>query len=91
MVVDALSRKDEDVEALLYALSIIQPGWIIESREEWKSDPLVWTFIQQLQKDPMYQILLCGRMIHYGIMITYISVRNPNSNKRCLWNYTPPR
>jgi hypothetical protein len=28
MVVDALSRKDEDVEALLCALSIIRPNWI---------------------------------------------------------------
>ena len=28
VVVDALSRKDEDVEALLYAISIIQSDWI---------------------------------------------------------------
>ena len=33
MVADALSRKNEDVEALLCALSIIQPDWIIEARE----------------------------------------------------------
>ena len=39
MVANALSRKYEDVEALLYALSIIQPDWIIEVREEWKNDP----------------------------------------------------
>jgi hypothetical protein len=37
-VVDALSRKDEDVEAFLYAISIIQPDWIIEARDEWKND-----------------------------------------------------
>ena len=48
MVADALSRKNEDVEALLCALSIIQPDWIIEAREEWKNDPSVWTLIQQL-------------------------------------------
>ena len=89
MVADALSRKNEDVEALLCALSIIQPDWIIEAREEWKNGPFVWKLIQQLQKDPMYQILLFGIMIHCGIRIAYISVRNPNSNKRCFWNYTP--
>ena len=52
MVADALSRKDEDVEALICALSIIQLDWIVEAREEWKNDPSVWTIIQQLQKDP---------------------------------------
>ena len=31
VVADALSRKDEDVEALLYAISIIQPDWIVEA------------------------------------------------------------
>ena len=30
VVADALSRKDEDVEALLCAISIIQPNWITE-------------------------------------------------------------
>ena len=35
---DALSRKDEDVEALLCAISIIQPEWITEVRDEWKND-----------------------------------------------------
>ena len=35
-----------------YTLSIIQPDWIIEAKEEWKNDPPVWTLIQQLQKDP---------------------------------------
>ena len=34
VVADALSRKDEDVEALLCAISIIQPDWINEAREE---------------------------------------------------------
>ena len=52
MVAYALSRKDEDVEVLICALSIIQPNWIIEGREKWKNDPLMWTLIQQLQKDP---------------------------------------
>jgi hypothetical protein len=52
MVADALSRKYEDVEALLSALSIIHHYWIIEARDEWKNDPSVWKLIQQLQKDP---------------------------------------
>ena len=48
---DALSRKDEDVEALLCAISIIQPDWINEAREEWKNDEEVWTLIWKLQQD----------------------------------------
>jgi hypothetical protein len=38
VVADALSRKDEDVEAILCVISIIQPDWIIEARDEWKND-----------------------------------------------------
>ena len=52
VVSDALSRKDEDVEALLYSISIIQPNRIAESRDEWKNDEEIWTFIQKLQQDP---------------------------------------
>jgi hypothetical protein len=51
VVADALSRKDEDVEAFLCAISIIQPDWIIEARDEWKNDENVWTLIQRLQQD----------------------------------------
>eukprot|EP00253_Pinus_taeda_P022389 PITA_22389 len=51
VVADALSRKDEDVEALLYAISIIQPDWINEAREEWKNDEEVWALIRKLQQD----------------------------------------
>jgi hypothetical protein len=51
VVADALSRKYEDVEAFLCAISIIQPDWIIEAREEWKNDEKVWTLIQRLQQD----------------------------------------
>ena len=39
MVADALSRKYEDVETLLCTLSILQPDWILEEKEEWKKDP----------------------------------------------------
>jgi len=52
VVVDALSRKDEDVEALLCAISIIQPDWINEARDEWKNDEEVWALIQKIQQDP---------------------------------------
>ena len=48
VVVDALSRKDEDEEALLCAISIIQPDWINEARDEWKNDEKVWELIQKL-------------------------------------------
>jgi hypothetical protein len=48
VVANALSRKDEDVEAFLCAISIIQPDWIIEARDEWKNDEKVWTLIQRL-------------------------------------------
>ena len=34
VVADALSRKDEDVEALFCAISIIQPDWINKEMDE---------------------------------------------------------
>jgi hypothetical protein len=51
VVADALSRKDKDVEAFLCAISIIQPDWIIEARDEWKNEEKVWTLIERLQQD----------------------------------------
>ena len=51
VLVDALSRKDEYVEAFVYVISIIQPDWIIGARDEWKNDEKVWTLIQRLQQD----------------------------------------
>jgi len=57
-VADALSRKDEDVEALFSAISIIQPGWINETRDEWKKDKEVWPLIQNLQNIPIQTIFL---------------------------------
>ena len=49
---DALSRKDEDVKALLCVISIIQLEWINKERDEQKNDEEVWTLIQNLQQDP---------------------------------------
>ena len=51
VVADALSRKDEDVEAFLCTISIIQPNWINEAMDEWKNDEEVWAFIQKIQQD----------------------------------------
>ena len=48
IVANALSRKDEDVEAFLCAISIIQPEWITEERDEWKNDEEVWKLIKNL-------------------------------------------
>ena len=49
---DALSRKDESVDTLLCTISIIQPDWINEARDEWKNDEEVWALIKNIQKDP---------------------------------------
>ena len=38
VVTEAFSRKDEDVEVLLYDISIIQPDWIVKARDAWKKD-----------------------------------------------------
>jgi len=51
-VADALSRKDEDVEAFLCAISVLQPDWINEARKEWKNVEEVWALIQKIQQDP---------------------------------------
>ena len=48
VVSDALSRKNEEVEAFLCEISIIQPNWISEARDEWKKDEEVWILIQKL-------------------------------------------
>ena len=51
VVADALSRKNEEVEELLFAISIIQPEWITKARDEWKNHEEVWTLIQKFQQD----------------------------------------
>jgi len=58
VVTYALSRKDDDVEALLCAISIIQPDWIKEARDEWKKDEELWPLIQKLQKILVQKIFL---------------------------------
>ena len=41
-------RNDDDVEAFLCGISIIQPDWITEAREECKNDDEIWALIQKL-------------------------------------------
>ena len=38
---------------MLCVISIIQPEWITEARDEWNNDEEVWTLIQNLQQDPI--------------------------------------
>ena len=40
------------MEAFICAISIIQPKWITEARDEWKNDEEKRTLIQKLQQDP---------------------------------------
>jgi len=56
VVENALSRKDEDVEALFCAISIIQPDWINEARNECKKDEELWPLIQKMQNIPVQTI-----------------------------------
>ena len=82
VVANVLTRKDEDMEALHCAISIIQSSWIVEARDKWKNDEEVWTLI----KIPVHMIHLARKMIHYGTNITYIFVRIPYSSKILFWN-----
>ena len=52
VVAYALSIKDEEVEAFICAISIIQPNWITKARDKWKKDEEVWTLIQNFEQDP---------------------------------------
>ena len=47
VVVNLLSEKDADAEAFLCSICIIQPNWIIKSRDKWKNDEEVWILIQK--------------------------------------------
>ena len=77
VVADALSRKDEEVEALLCAISINQPDWITEARDEWKEDKKCGHSFKSCIKILVHLIHLVGKIIPYGTKITYIFVRIP--------------
>ena len=78
VVADALSRKNEEVEALLCAIYIIQLDWITEARDEWKKDEEVWTLIQKLQQDPSIANTFSWKNDSFGTKIAYIFVIIPN-------------
>ena len=78
VVADALSRKDEDVEALLCAISVIQLDWINEAREEWRMIRMCGHLFKSYNKIPVRLVHLASKMIHYGTNISYTSVRIPN-------------
>jgi hypothetical protein len=52
VVAYALSRKKEDIEGLLHAISILQFYCVEEERIEWKQHQKVYKIIQKLQEDP---------------------------------------
>jgi hypothetical protein len=54
IVVDALSRKEEETKGSLCVISIPQSDWVEEARIEWKKYQEVCKIIQQLQEDPMH-------------------------------------
>ena len=88
VVVDALSRKDEDVEALLYVISIIQPYWIAKAMDEWKMTKKYGHLFKSCNRIPMPLIHFGGKMACYRTRIAYILVRVPNSRKRYFLNST---
>jgi hypothetical protein len=69
VVEDALSRKDEYVGEFLFVISIIQPNWIKEARDEWKNHKEVWTLIQRLQQDSSASNTFTGK--NYSLWYKY--------------------
>ena len=78
VVADALSRKDEEVEALICDILIIQPDWITEARDEWKKDEECGNSFKSCSKILVHLIHLVGKMIPYSTNIAYIFVIIPN-------------
>ena len=46
VVVDALSRKHEDIEGFLYVISLPHSDWVEEAKIEWKQDHKTCHIIQ---------------------------------------------
>ena len=88
-VADAISRKNEEVEALLCAISIIQPDWITEARDESKNDKELWSLIQKMQQHPSTSNTFSWKfyLLWYKYRL-YLSVIITNSNKVLFWNCT---
>jgi hypothetical protein len=51
VVVDALSRKEEEIEGSLCVISSLQSDWVKEARIEWNQDQGVCKIIQKLHED----------------------------------------
>ncbi len=88
VVADALSRKDEDVEALLCAISIIQLDWINKAREEWKNDEEVWALIRKLQQDSITSDTFSWKNDSLWYKDHLYLCKNSQLSKRFLWNCT---
>eukprot|EP00253_Pinus_taeda_P024523 PITA_24523 len=86
VVADALLRKDEDVEAFPHNISIFQPDWIKEARDEWNNEEEVWALIQKIQQDP--KLFSC-----LGTQLAHSSSYHPQSDgqteivNKCLEGY----
>ena len=89
VVTNELFGKDEDVEALLYVISIIQPDWIAEAMDEWKNDEKYGHLFKSSSRIMLPLIHLGGKKNCYGKRITYILVRVPNSSNMYFLNSTP--
>ena len=89
VVVDALSRKDENVESLLYAISILQPKWITEARDEWKNDKEVWTLIRKLEQDASASDTFRWKNDSLWYNDRLYICKNSQLKQRFFWNYTP--
>jgi hypothetical protein len=83
VVANALSRKDEDVEAFLYAI------WIIEARDEWKNDENMWTFIQRLQHDYSASYTFTWKNDSLWYKDNLYLCKKYQLKKRYYWNCTP--
>ena len=72
------SRKNEEVEAFIFSISIIQPDWITDARDEWKKDKEVWTLFQKLQQYPSTSDTFSWKNDSLWYNIAYIFVIIPN-------------
>ena len=89
VVADALSRKYEDVESFLYAISILQPEWVTEARDEWKNDEEVWTLICKLEQDPNVSDTFSWKNDSLWYKDRLYLCKNSQLKQRFFWNCTP--
>ena len=75
VVADALPRKDEEVEAFLCTISIIQPNWITKAGMNGRRMKKCGLSFKSCSKILMHMIHFVGKMIPYGTKITYILAR----------------